>query len=128
MHGHEMLEVHEHVHLDVVVDGTEVVVPANLGIQMSPAHIATLHTHDSTGIVHKIEAAQPSPTGFPPSSTTGSFACSATAPALSGLAWTCWEGWLTALPTTVPCTTSRRRSGRSDLPCWAGSCGWLTTS
>jgi hypothetical protein len=60
MHGKEMLTVHYHVHLDVIVDGKPVVVPANLGIQRSPRQYAALHTHDTTGIVH-IESAADTP-------------------------------------------------------------------
>jgi hypothetical protein len=56
----EMLDVHKHSHLDVIVDGKAVIVPANLGIQREPRKIAPLHTHDTTGIVH-IESATERP-------------------------------------------------------------------
>jgi len=58
--GREMLAVHKHAHLDVIVDAKAVVVPANLGIQRDPRRIAPLHTHDTTGIVH-IESATDRP-------------------------------------------------------------------
>lgn len=60
----EMLNVHYHAHVDVLVNGEPVPVPAGLGINIGPngtkpAHgepgIAPLHTHDTTGVLH-IEA------------------------------------------------------------------------
>ena len=57
----ERLEYHIHAHLDVFVDGEEMVVPANLGIDVSGGQlqaIAPLHTHDTTGIIH-VENAEP---------------------------------------------------------------------
>jgi len=60
----ETLAVHYHAHLDVIVDGSPVQVPAGLGINAGPngalpehgsPGIAPLHTHDTTGILH-IEA------------------------------------------------------------------------
>jgi hypothetical protein len=56
----EMLEVHYHAHLDVVVRGVRVVVPAGVGIDGRRRLISPLHTHDPTGIVH-IESAQDIP-------------------------------------------------------------------
>lgn len=62
--GSETLQVHYHAHLDVIVYGAAVPVPAALGINIGPngtapphgsAGIAALHTHDTSGIVH-IEA------------------------------------------------------------------------
>jgi hypothetical protein len=49
----ETLTVHYHAHLDVIVDGLPVVVPAGLGI--ASTGIAPLHTHVPDGVVH-IEA------------------------------------------------------------------------
>ena len=49
---------HFHVHLDLLVDGTPVVVPANLGIDVQRQLYAELHTHAETGVVHA-EAADP---------------------------------------------------------------------
>jgi hypothetical protein len=56
MLGEEKLAVHYHAHLDVIVDGKPVPVPAGLGIDQLRQLIAPLHTHDGTGIVH-IESA-----------------------------------------------------------------------
>jgi hypothetical protein len=52
----EMLDVHYHAHLDVVVRGVRVTVPAGVGIDAERHLISPLHTHDPTGIVH-IESA-----------------------------------------------------------------------
>jgi hypothetical protein len=49
----ETLSVHYHAHLDVIVDGLSVVVPAGLGI--TSTGIAPLHTHVPDGVLH-IEA------------------------------------------------------------------------
>jgi hypothetical protein len=46
---------HFHAHLDVIVDGKAVPVPADLGIDQSAQAMSELHTHDATGVVH-IEA------------------------------------------------------------------------
>ena len=53
----EMLERHDHAHLDVYVDGKTTPVPAYLGIVggATPTGLSSLHTHDATGIIH-IEA------------------------------------------------------------------------
>jgi hypothetical protein len=57
----EQLVHHRHTHLDVFLDGTQVVVPENLGIDVpvavqgfpcSQPCISPLHTHDTSGIVH----------------------------------------------------------------------------
>jgi hypothetical protein len=57
MLGQEMLAVHYHAHLDVTVDGQQITVPAQIGIDNIRQAISPLHTHDTTGIVH-IESAQ----------------------------------------------------------------------
>ncbi|SEP74423.1 hypothetical protein [Microlunatus flavus] len=49
---------HFHVHLDVLVDGRPVPVPANLGIDVQRQLYAELHTHADSGVVHA-EAADP---------------------------------------------------------------------
>ena len=49
---------HFHVHLDLLVDGRPVPVPANLGIDVQRQLYAELHTHAETGVVHA-EAADP---------------------------------------------------------------------
>lgn len=63
----ETLAVHYHTHLDVVVDGKQVPVPAYLGMilanqgaKLAVTAIAPLHTHDATGLIH-IEAPRPTP-------------------------------------------------------------------
>ena len=43
---------HFHVHLDLLVDGQPVPVPANLGIDVRQQLYAELHTHAETGVVH----------------------------------------------------------------------------
>lgn len=43
---------HFHVHLDLLVDGQPVPVPANLGIDVREQLYAELHTHADTGVVH----------------------------------------------------------------------------
>lgn len=47
---------HYHAHLDVVVDGATVFVPANIGIDPASGQMAAVHTHTADGIVH-VEAA-----------------------------------------------------------------------
>ncbi len=44
--------LHIHAHLDVLVNGKKVPVPANLGIARSGSELAELHTHDDTGVLH----------------------------------------------------------------------------
>lgn len=70
----ETLHFHVHVHLDVLIDGRPVVVPAGIGINISDPNvqhgqwngdaayggisgcaqpcISPLHTHDSSGVIH----------------------------------------------------------------------------
>lgn len=52
MLGQEMLDVHYHAHLDVVVDGKAVSVPGGIGIDEARQQLSALHTHDASGIVH----------------------------------------------------------------------------
>jgi hypothetical protein len=47
--------LHFHTHLDVLVDGKPVPVPANLGIDQARQVLSELHTHDTSGVLH-IEA------------------------------------------------------------------------
>jgi hypothetical protein len=60
MLNREMLDVHYHAHLDVVVRGVRVTVPAGVGIEARRSLISPLHTHDPSGIVH-IESAEDIP-------------------------------------------------------------------
>jgi hypothetical protein len=50
--GREMLEVHYHAHLDLMIRGVRVTVPALIGIDAKTQRISPLHTHDTTGIIH----------------------------------------------------------------------------
>ncbi|MFG3285401.1 hypothetical protein [Streptomyces sp. NPDC048111] len=43
---------HTHTHLDVLVDGRPVSVPAAIGIDGPRRRISPLHTHDTSGIIH----------------------------------------------------------------------------
>src|SRR6266545_856835 len=52
MLGEEGSALHIHTHLDVIVDGKPVTVPAQIGIDESTQKISPLHTHDTTGIIH----------------------------------------------------------------------------
>ena len=47
----EATDVHLHAHLDVLVDGQPVQIPAQIGIAGQTA-ISSMHTHDPTGIIH----------------------------------------------------------------------------
>jgi hypothetical protein len=49
----EATDAHLHAHLDILVDGRAVPVPAEIGIGAQA--LSPLHTHDATGVVH-IEA------------------------------------------------------------------------
>jgi hypothetical protein len=60
MLGEEQLAVHYHAHLDVIVNGVPVTVPAGIGIDERRQKISPLHTHDTTGVVH-IESADARP-------------------------------------------------------------------
>lgn len=52
MLAQEGMVEHIHAHLDVVVDGRPVLVPASIGIDRARSGISPLHTHDDTGVVH----------------------------------------------------------------------------
>jgi len=43
---------HYHAHLDIIVNGEAVPVPANLGIDPATGGMAALHTHTADGLVH----------------------------------------------------------------------------
>jgi hypothetical protein len=54
-YNEEMLKVHYHAHLDVIVDGKPVTVPPYLGfvaVGQKVAGLAPLHTHDASGVIH----------------------------------------------------------------------------
>lgn len=48
---------HYHLHLDVLVDGEPVIVPANLGVDWRNGAMSYLHTHSPDGLVH-VEAGE----------------------------------------------------------------------
>jgi hypothetical protein len=52
---------HIHPNLAVYVDGEEVAIPVNIGIDPAqpPEMMAGLHTHDSSGVIHVENAAEP---------------------------------------------------------------------
>jgi hypothetical protein len=51
--GPEVTVVHYHAHLDVIINGHPVTVPANIGISTDVRdRLSPLHTHDTTGIIH----------------------------------------------------------------------------
>jgi hypothetical protein len=43
---------HIHAHVDVIVNGQPVVVPAGIGIDEAAGQLSPLHTHDTSGVVH----------------------------------------------------------------------------
>lgn len=47
---------HYHVHLDILIDGKAVLVPADVGVDPSDGAMSALHSHSNDGVVH-IEAA-----------------------------------------------------------------------
>ncbi|WP_235688659.1 hypothetical protein [Mycolicibacterium phocaicum] len=50
--GEEGMVDHVHAHVDVLVDGRPVPVPANIGIDLKRRTMSPLHTHDDTGVIH----------------------------------------------------------------------------
>ncbi|KOU39220.1 MULTISPECIES: hypothetical protein [unclassified Streptomyces] len=55
--GLEMLSAegtvqHTHTHLDVLVEGEHVTVPASIGIDEPRGRISPVHTHDTSGVIH----------------------------------------------------------------------------
>ena len=43
---------HYHVHIQLIVDGHEVPIPADIGLDNATATFSEVHTHDDTGVVH----------------------------------------------------------------------------
>jgi hypothetical protein len=43
---------HTHQHLDLFVDGQQVVIPTDIGIDRATGVLSPIHTHDATGIIH----------------------------------------------------------------------------
>lgn len=52
MLGSELAVEHIHAHLDVLVDGEPVAVPAGLGIDTTRGAMGPLHTPDGSGVIH----------------------------------------------------------------------------
>jgi hypothetical protein len=52
MLSHEGNVDHIHAHLDVLVNGQPVTVPAGIGIGSQRGTISPLHTHDTSGVIH----------------------------------------------------------------------------
>ncbi len=48
----EGTSLHIHEHLDLYIHGQKITVPAEVGINQSDGFIATIHTHDTTGVIH----------------------------------------------------------------------------
>jgi len=44
--------LHIHQHLDLIIDGTPVAVPAEIGINEGAGFISPIHVHDTTGVIH----------------------------------------------------------------------------
>ena len=44
--------LHIHQHLDIFVNGTQAIIPENIGKNDVQGFIAPVHTHDQTGIIH----------------------------------------------------------------------------
>ncbi len=44
--------LHIHQHIDVLIDGKAVAVPADIGINAAAGFLSEIHTHDATGIIH----------------------------------------------------------------------------
>ena len=65
MHDPNLIVLHNHVHLAVLVDGRNIIIPANIGIDpplyrdhlmdiygtLNP-QVAPLHTHSNDGVIH----------------------------------------------------------------------------
>lgn len=52
MLGAEGNAVHIHAHLDIIVNGAPVRVPADIGVDDARHKISPLHSHDTTGVIH----------------------------------------------------------------------------
>ena len=51
----EVLDVHYHAHLDVIVDGERLIVPSGIGYVVADGTVravTALHTHDINGLIH----------------------------------------------------------------------------
>ncbi len=50
--GSEGTTLHIHQHLDLVIDGKPVAIPAGIGINQAANFISDIHVHDTTGVIH----------------------------------------------------------------------------
>ncbi|MHB1769878.1 MAG: hypothetical protein ACYCPH_02240 [Minisyncoccota bacterium] len=50
--GAEGTVLHIHQHLDLIVNGSPVTIPAGIGINEAAGFISPVHTHDTSGIIH----------------------------------------------------------------------------
>jgi hypothetical protein len=63
--------MHTHVHLSIVIDGREQVIPAGIGIGPEGGHpMDRIHTHDASGLLH-MESPESASSGCRNSSTSG---------------------------------------------------------
>lgn len=44
--------LHIHEHLDIFINGQQVLVPTNIGVNDAAGFVAPIHTHDETAIIH----------------------------------------------------------------------------
>jgi hypothetical protein len=44
--------LHIHQHIDLILNGAQVAVPADIGINYAARFISPIHTHDETGVIH----------------------------------------------------------------------------
>lgn len=44
--------LHIHQHLDLFIDGKQVPIPENIGVNEAGGFISDIHTHDGTGVIH----------------------------------------------------------------------------
>jgi hypothetical protein len=52
MLGEEGNALHIHAHLDVIINGGPIAVPADIGVDEARHKISPLHSHDSSGVIH----------------------------------------------------------------------------
>ena len=50
--GAEGTALHIHQHLDLLINGTTVPIPAGIGIDEAGGFLSPIHTHDTSGIIH----------------------------------------------------------------------------
>jgi hypothetical protein len=44
--------LHTHEHLDIIINGQKIIVPADIGVNDAAGFSAPIHTHDETAIIH----------------------------------------------------------------------------